>query len=167
MPRGGPREGSGRPKKLDDLDRWTIGAECERRFKEKWEENTEALQTFWANRAGIAQVRFLQGKFHAATMSKGPEFLGSKEQLSLSSQIEKAIRSARRTPAIHPATNRVFDLPNAPRPKGVQDGICRAVAGEFSEKLKRPDICPRFVRRCWDEFRDLRKGFLSDTGMEC
>lgn len=156
MPRGGKRAGAGRTRKLQACDRLAIYARCEQRFNAIWANDRDNR---WNRRPGVERLRFLQAKMKAAAP-------GSREQQQLSASIGKTVRQMKRTPSFVAETRRGFTK-SAPRPKGVTNTICQEVAAEFATKWGRPDIGPRYVRRCWDEFRSLeRKTAPIDFGME-
>lgn len=64
--RGGKREGAGRRRKLDFLERISIGAKCENRFRQIW---NDASEKAWSNRPGAEEVRTLQEENVAELLS--------------------------------------------------------------------------------------------------
>lgn len=159
MSRGGKREGVGRRRNLDQLDRIHLGSVCETRFQNLW---NEARQKRWEERLGVRELHQLQARFRSIRTEDRKSFRVSAEGHELSEDIELSIREIRRTPDFVEETNRFFTL-TAPRPKGVKASICEALACEFGEKWNLPELGPRYIQRCWDEYRAFEKEDDPDT----
>jgi hypothetical protein len=157
--RGGKREGAGRKPKLNHTERIRLGSLCETRFQGLW---AHARQKRWEERPGVSELHQLQSRFRSIRTKDRKSFRLSAEGRELSEDVEFSIREIRQTPDFVEETNRFFTL-TAPRPKSVKAGICEALAREFGEKWNLPELGPRYVQRCWDEYRAFEKEDDPDT----
>jgi hypothetical protein len=151
--RGGRREGAGRKRLLDHTERMRLGSLCETRFKTLWE---EARENHWGARPGVGELHQLHADFRSVRPQDRGSFRTSEEGREHGELVEQAIRDIRRTPDFVEEANRFFTL-TAPRPKGVKASICEAIANEFSARWHLPQLGPRYVQRCWDEYRAFEK----------
>lgn len=151
MPRGGRREGAGRPPRLDELERLAIGANCERKFQDIWEER---ISQDHEAKPLVQHLRQLQAQLRQAFMSEGVVFLSSAEGQELRGEIEQAVREIRRTPD-WAETNHMFDL-TAPRPKGLRPVIIAEVALESPAWLG-ARVPEWMIDECWKEYRRFRR----------
>jgi hypothetical protein len=156
--RGGKRAGAGRRRKLDHLQRMYLGSLCETRFQGLWD---QVRQKRWEERPGVSELHQLQAQFRSIKAEDRKSFRRSTEGRELSEDIEFSIREIRGTPSFVEEANRFFTL-TAPRPKGVKAAICKAVASEFGDQWNFPELGPRYVQRCWDEYRAFEKETSSD-----
>jgi hypothetical protein len=136
----------------------SLGSLCEKRFQELWE---QARQARWNARPGVSELHQLHAEFRSVRPQDRKGFRLSARGQELSEDVDLAIREIRRTPLFVEETNRFFSL-TAPRPKGVKAGICKAVASDFGDKWNVPELGPRYVQRCWDEYRAFEKETSSD-----
>lgn len=151
--KGGKREGAGRKRKLDAFERMILGSQCEKRFSQLWE---EAREKHWRERLGMAELHALQAEGQAAAVAGRGVFSNSIEGREHAELVDQAIRNVRKTPDFVEVVSRIFSRP-APRPKGVKAAICRAVAEEYGAKWALTDLGPRYVQRCWDEYRAVER----------
>jgi hypothetical protein len=134
---------------MDLLDRLTLGAECEARFQALWRKASEALCDNDKSRRELDELR---RRADQVPLGERADWLQSQAGQDHRDDVEFAIRERRKTPAFAEAVSAYYEY-TAPRPKGVAQGICIEVAAEQN----RGDVGPRYVRRCWDEFRSFRK----------
>lgn len=153
MVRGGTRPGAGRRPKLETLTRLELGAECENRFLAIWREASDKLCDEYAARDPINDIR---AEADALPVSVRAEWLQSQAALEYREEVEEARRAMRHTPDFALRSNPYFEF-TAPRPKGVKNGICRDVAA----KHNLAGVGPAYVRKCWAEFRAVKKAATS------
>lgn len=153
MARGGSRLGAGRRPKLETLTRLELGAECEGLFLALWRDASDKLCDEYAARGPINDIR---AEADALPVSVRAKWLQSQAGLEYLEEVEEARRAMRRTPDFALSANPYFEF-TAPRPKGVKNGICREVAA----KHNLAGVGPAYVRKCWAEFRAVKKAAAS------
>lgn len=135
------------------MERIYVGGLAEASFQNVWQTDREKRL---AAQNGVAELRNLQDANRSVPVSDRRAFAKSTQGRQRAEDIDLVIREIRRTPAFVETVSRHFPLA-APRPKGVHWPICEHLAAELSAKWELPNITPRYVDRCWKEYRKFEK----------
>jgi hypothetical protein len=152
MPRGGKRDGAGRPAKLTFFQRLTIGGECETRWRNLLEESIRAQL---ATLPGSAERKAAHAAAGEVPIEERRGWLSTYEGEDHLDDVQAAlhtmngIRDEDEWPD-EPAP-RIFSFVPV-RPYGKKIGIKDDVAAHFSATWG-IRILRGTVTRCWDEFR--------------
>jgi hypothetical protein len=165
MPRGGKREGAGRPFLLTELQRLWVGSEFEKRWRDesvtRWQagerRGQRQLHEKWD---ALREVPVTLRRFVTA---EGDALLNAEETLPFGDQdrvtdAQSDLAEVRNLLGQIPRISRVYIR----RPQGVQIRLPAEVAKVASKRFKRL-VTPRMVKTCLDEFRALERRLRADA----
>jgi hypothetical protein len=153
---GGKRTGAGRKPILDELERWIIGAKCERMWREECRkkeddaiaEVTDHVREDWDRARAIPQSA--RADWLEREQEDGnPHTDGVRVALQVMQKLDG-----------NAEPNRALTV-KAGKPQGKQTEIVQRVALEESDQ-RGIEVKARLVRECWKEFRHLQKRLKTD-----
>lgn len=144
MGRGGRRENAGRRPVLDDLDRISVGAHCERLSRRALDAR---IDTEIAARTSTVSME--HDKVRDTPVGDRAKWLRSTASLDHGDNVRWALQTDQGIDVEEVDPTRMLTIPPLPRPK---DGLRGEIATEVAKKW---NISQRLVLECWSEYRKL------------
>lgn len=162
MGSGGKRLGAGRPMKLDDLARLSVGLQCENQRQIAVEQSIkEAI-----NKSKGPAIRRIQDVTANIPVHKRAAWIKNvynRDGYTLKDDANFERRELAGINADEPDDVVPFLRTISPkRPIGINAAILADVASETKIKYPNQKITPRFVKTCWSEYRSFIKSLDSE-----
>lgn len=157
MSRGGLRERSGRKPYLGSLERLAVGCKCEGILQDI----TISKQNMKLRaKLDASDYPTLIARLDAIPVEKRADWLKTEEFFTHLSDVELERHFIAGSNPDHGKADRLIEI--APtRPQGVRAKIITRVSTELSHQLGKR-VSESFVRRCWEEFRAMRRRLQTD-----